>query len=119
MGFGKGSVSSPPAYQSPEPYDYSAQIEMMNTQMANQRAMMDEMLEMQSYEAPEFPGQNTSTKVDWQEKLSDLQKKTKVEYGAATPKKGRTSTILTSSLLDDEDAETTSAALSALGGGAN
>lgn len=97
MGSGKGA--SPPAVD--------------NTEMDEAMSMMQLMSQMQMMNGMNMPSQPTATSIpeittadaiDWSDKNDQLQMKMAADYQAdQADKKGRSDTILTSPLDDDED----------------
>ena len=73
---------------------FSGQITALTQQMQQQMTAMPEI--------------NKAPEVDWTNKLSELNAKTKADYALETArKKGIANSVYTSPLLDSEDAETT------------
>lgn len=126
--FSKGGGSSQPA---PEMPDYGAMMdqqmmmfqEMMGGMMEMMGGMMESMPDMNSYmdsvldqqlQMPEIPSMldmptvQRDPEIDWEEKQDQLSAKARADYNRDEMlRKGRTDTIHTSPLLDEEDATVT------------
>jgi hypothetical protein len=100
---GKSGGSSPPPVvlpPSPEPQDFGPLLEMMQAQMGAIAAMA-----AQQPVIPPIPEPTTiDTNIDWDAKRrEELNKQRKTLVDEAQRRKGISSTVLTSPLLDDED----------------
>jgi len=100
---GKSGGSSPPPVVLPpsQQQDFGPLLEMMNAQMGAIAAMA-----AQQPVIPPMPEPTTiDTNIDWDEKRrEELNKQRRDAVNAAKRRKGITSTVLTSPLLDDDDA---------------
>jgi cell envelope opacity-associated protein A len=104
---GKSSPQAAPAPVMPPMQDNSAQIAQMMSMMG---MMMQNM--PQAPAIPELPQINREPVIDWSERHDQLLAKTKADYdNELASKKGRSSTILTSPMLDEEDPDTTQSLL--------
>jgi len=104
-----GSQSSPPPVdQTTPPVDFTAMEAMMDAMLQMQNNMlMSQATEMPPL--PQMPVINDSPDIDWTEKNRELAARSRADFDVdEARRKGRTDTILTSPLLDDEEAETTS-----------
>lgn len=102
--------SPPPPVSEPPAMDMGMYMQMMNSAMMNQQAMMADA--SSQYQLPDTPEPYTSPDIDWAEKNKELSNKAKADFEDSTAKKkGRSSTILTSPLADDEEADTTKSVL--------
>ena len=103
---GKSDAPTPPAY-TPMP-DTSAQDAMMQQFMMQLTGLQGQMANMQTPQLPQMPEIEREPLVNWAEKNKELLNKAKGDYGVdIARRKGRSDTILTSPLLDEEDATTT------------
>ena len=104
---GKGGSEAAPAPMMPPPQDNSAEIMSM---MAGMMGMMQNMPQAPSL--PEMPTIQREPQVNWQERQDQLLAKSKADYNTEVDsKKGRSDTILTSPMLDEEDPSTTQSLL--------
>ena len=119
--FSKGSSSPPP--QMPPMQDNSG-IEAMMAQFENmmmgamgsiaqsQQAATEMMMQIQAPQLPQAPVPSRVNDIDWTEKQDQLKSKMKADYNIdQARRKGRTGTVLSSPLLDEEDATTTGSVL--------
>ena len=102
---GKGSAPSPPPVTAPPKAEIDEMLLVMMAQMG------DAMAQMATPKIPDTPSIIRDPETDRTEKSKELAAKAKADYTAdAAKKKGRSGTILTSPLLDD-DAPTTDSLL--------
>ena len=108
---GKGGSEAAPAPIMPPVQDNSAEMaNMMGMMMGMMQNTMQNM--PQTPQLPSMPEVRKEPVIDWAERNNQLLAKTKADYGVeAAGKKGRSSTILTSPLLDEEDPSTTQSLL--------
>ena len=110
MGGGGSSKGGSEQTYAPPPEDTSeddaAMMEMMMAMMAGmggggmEMPAMPHTPDVEEYQPPPI---EKAAKIDWKKKQEELAAKTKADYkGDVANKKGRTSTIHTSPLLDDE-----------------
>lgn len=114
MGGKGGEEMLPPPVE--EPPVFGGGVGGIGGIMGAQQALMDTFMgSMQDVPLPHVY-EPTHTDMDWGQLESELAAKGKADEAAAAAKrKGRTSTILTSPLLDYEDVETTEASLGGAG----
>lgn len=106
---GKGKSSTPPPPDTVEPPDQNMDALI---------AMMGQMLTLQAQQLaqppeppmpPILPPIDSGPDVDWTEQNRELAAKARADYNVEEARrKGTLDTILTSPLLDDEEAQTTS-----------
>jgi len=120
--FSKGSSAPAPQMPmtAPESPDFTPILEammgMMEAMSANTMSMMQSMSSMQTPQLPPIPEINVpeperNPEVDWTEKQEQLAKKMQGDYALEADRKGRLETVLTSPLLDEEDAMVDSSVL--------
>lgn len=86
---------------------YMATMQQMNAMMLQQMARMQEQQLLSS-----IPEVTEAPEVDWSEAQAELAAKAKATYGLDQAQKvGRSATIVSSPLLDDEEAVTTQSVL--------
>lgn len=115
MGFmSKGGQGSPPPPVMPSQGEDNTW--MLMELMSSMSGMMESMMEMSMM--PKDPGMaplpdlQATPEVDWSDKEKQLLNKVKADYSLdEMRRKGRQDTILTSPLLDEEDATTTQSIL--------
>ena len=105
---GKSSGPTPPSTIPPPPNNDAEMLAFMNQMMEMQAGLAA----MQVPQLPPLPSIERDPIIDWAEKNEQLVAKARADYGIdKTRRKGRSDTILTSPILDDEDAETTGSLL--------
>ena len=116
--FGKGGGdSAPPPMPMQQPEDNSGEIMammmgMMEAMSASSAAMMHSAQPPQLPPMPQIPEIARDPVIDWTEKQEQLAAKAKADYNIdQTRRKGRSDTILTSPLLDEDDATVTGSVL--------
>lgn len=111
MGWGsKGSDSSSSVTYPSTTSSNAKMIEAMSGMMGGVMESMSSMMKNQptTPTMTTLPEVNTLSDVDWADKQAQLQQKMSADYNVdEARRKGRTDTVLTSPLLDDEDATTT------------
>lgn len=115
--FGKGGGDSAPPPMPMQPQDNSGEtmammMGMMEAMSANSMAMMHQAQAPQLPPMPQIPEIAREPVIDWTEKQAQLAAKAKADYNIdQTRRKGRSDTILTSPLLDEDDATVTGSVL--------
>ena len=104
---GKGTQQpSAPVYQPPAEQAGGADTEMM--QMMMQMMAAQAAMAAMPPAMPEIPPVYTDPKIDWKEKVDQLNQRMKADYAKdKQKKKGLTDTVLTGSLLEEEQPSTT------------
>lgn len=108
---GKGSKTpDPPAVDNTAPQQNLDQTyQMMAAMMQQQNQVMQAMANQPPPILPQAPPIVNAVDVDWTEKNKQLAEKARADYNLEKARqKGRTDTILTSPLLDEEQPLTTS-----------
>lgn len=121
---GKGGSDAPPMPMMPQQQaahepDYMTMMAMMMEGMGGMASSFSEAASQPQMPAlPAVPTVFRAPIIDWTEKQGQLNQKMKADYNVdQTRRKNRTDTILTSPLLDEEDATTTGSVLSGSGAG--
>jgi hypothetical protein len=117
--FGKGGSDSspPPMMPMQQPQDNSAEMMammmgMMEAMSMNSMAMMEQVQQPQLPPMPQIPEIAREPVIDWTEKQDQLAAKAAADYNLSeTRRKARTDTVLTSPLLEEEDATVTGSVL--------
>jgi len=114
---GKGSEAAPPPTYQPQLQSSGGtdteMMQMMMQMMAAQAAMA--AMAAMPPAMPEVPPIYTDPKINWEDKVSQLNQKMKADYAAdRRKKKGLSDTVLTGSLLDEEEPVTTNKSLLAI-----
>lgn len=108
---GKGGKSSPPAPALPDASAQGAQFEQMMTALLQMQAAAANA-QPQAPANPATPEVVREPVVNWAEKNAELLAKSRADYTVnQARKKGRSSTVLTSPLLDETAASTTDSLL--------
>ena len=119
--FSKGSAAPPTPQMAPAP-DMSpylgAMMEMMGVMQESTAALMEQMMsmQMQTPQLPpipdiQVPEVERDPEIDWTEKQEQLASRMRADYALEADRKGRMETILTSPLLDEEDASVSGSVL--------
>lgn len=121
--FSKGSSAPPmPDYSMNQQPDMNAYLgpmmEAMGAMQASSAGLMQQLMQMQMQppQLPPIPEVNVpevqrDPEMNWAERHEQLASRMRADYALDTGRRGRLETILTSPLLDDEDAHVTSSVL--------
>ena len=118
--FGKGgSSAAPPMPEMAPAPDFSGEIAgmmgMMSEMMGGMMEGMASSMEAANMDSA-LPDIYRDPVIDWSEKQEQLRQKASAEYSLdQVRRKGRTDTVLTSPLLDDEEADVTGSILTGEG----
>lgn len=118
MGWGK-SDDTAAAVEMPEMQDSSsvtdtsaAVMESMSGMMTGMMGMMSQVMSSSQESLPETPETYSTPAVDWTEQTEQLNNKMRADYNVEEARrKGNQDTVLTSPLLEDEDATVTGSIL--------
>lgn len=108
---GGGTEAPPPQVQQGSEDNTAAMMALM--QMSMMQNAQNQQQQQQRPNTPNVPQARQAPTIDWTEKQDQLAAKAKADYASDSSKrKGRENTILTGSLLDEEEVETTTSVLS-------